>query len=401
MRLYRIISRYPERCYFPGKETLITPKREKCMRVRCKDYTRRDFLKGAAGTFALSTFPATFTSYGDLQQKKHFVYIKKYTSYDKNDFQQLKNCIGEMVASLYQINPFFSYGDKISLKINLVATKDCLDLPAGDTYVTNPLVVKALGEVLLDLGAGSLFIVEGSTHPSNTMEAFTELGYDVIASQLKATLIDLNKADPYPDFTQVDIERGLIYDSIAVNNHLAETDCLITVSKLKVHSSAGVTLSLKNMIGLLPIQKYGTNGTGARMQYVHSPDQRTQIPYNIVDIARVFPVDFAVIDGISAIDKGEGPWVKNISYVTPGVLVAGDNAVAVDSIGTAIMGFSPETAYPYPPFVNCYNHIQLASSYGLGSNNLNDIAVLGEKLKDVMYPYTPPDQQRTNAKSYH
>ena len=76
------------------------------------------------------------------------------------------------------------------------------------------------------------------------------------------------------------------------------------------------------------IQKYGTNGNGARMQYVHSPDQRTQIPYNIVDIARAFPIDFAFIDGISAIDKGEGPWVKNISYATPGVLVAGDNAVA-------------------------------------------------------------------------
>ncbi|MCF6148922.1 MAG: DUF362 domain-containing protein [Candidatus Kuenenia sp.] len=69
--------------------------------------------------------------------------------------------------------------------------------------------------------------------------------------------------------------------SIMVNNHLNETDCLITVSKLKVHSSAGVTLSLKNMVGLLPIQKYGINGTGARTQYVHYPDQRTQIPYNI------------------------------------------------------------------------------------------------------------------------
>ncbi|MBM4054557.1 MAG: DUF362 domain-containing protein [Planctomycetes bacterium] len=364
-------------------------------------FTRRGFLRRAAGTIALSVLPLSFTSYGERQQKKHSVYISKHSSYSESSYPQLKKRIEEMVVKLYQNTPFFSYGDKISLKINLVATRDCLDLPAGYTYVTNPMVVKALGEVLLDLGAGSLFIIEGATHPSDTMEAFAILGYDIIATHLGATLVDLNKAKPYADFTQVDIENGLIYGSILVNNHLLETDCLTTVSKLKVHSSAGITLSLKNLIGLLPIQEYGINGTGARMQYVHFPDERTQIPYNIVDIARAFPVDFAFIDGITAIDKGEGPWVKNISYVTPGVLIAGDNAVAVDSIGTIIMGFDPETAYPYQPFVNCYNHIQLASNYSLGSNNLNDIAVFGENLSDVIFPYEPPDRKSTPAESYY
>ncbi|MCF6148921.1 MAG: DUF362 domain-containing protein [Candidatus Kuenenia sp.] len=120
-----------------------------------------------------------------------------------------------------------------------------------------------------------------------------------------------------------------------------------------------------------------------------------------MDIASAFPVDFAFIDGVSAIDKGEGPWVENISYVTPGVLVAGDNAVAVDSKGTAIMGFDPEASYPNQPFVNCYNHLRLASNYNPGSNNLQDIAVFGENLTDVIFPYEPPDQKRAMAGSYY
>ncbi len=352
-----------------------------------EEITRRAFLKKIMGAIASTSIPNDFFISGYVSQQEYYVYISRHTSYHKKDYSSLKDTVSKMVSALYQEKPFFSYRDTVSLKVNLVSSMKCLRRLASKTYVTHPLVVKALGEALLDIGAGSIYIIEGATHPSDTMKAFSDLGYDKIASYLGATLINLNKPDPYTEFSKATIEGGLVYDSIKVHHHFFETDCLVSVAKLKAHSSAGVTLSLKNMIGILPVQEYGIQGSGARIQHVHSLSPKTQIPYNIVDMNRLFPVDFAFIDGISSINKGEGPWVKDISRISPGVLIAGNNPVAVDSVATTVMGFDPTADYPVQPFANCYNHIRLAADYNLGSNILSDIKIFGERVDDVITYY--------------
>jgi len=202
-----------------------------------------------------------------------------------------------------------------------------------------------------------------------------------------AEMIDLNAPDPDEEFQEAVLEDGLIYTKVKVHKSLFETNCLVSAAKLKCHSSAGISLSLKNFIGLLPVSIYRLSGTSARAEYVHAPDPITQIPYNIIDLARLFPIDFAFIDGIRAIDKGEGPWVNGISFVQPGLLVASVEAIAADTICCQGMSIDPKALYPTSPFVNCYNHLTMATEYGLGSKNLEDIQVLGNDIDDAVYPY--------------
>ena len=52
-------------------------------------------------------------------------------------------------------------------------------------------------------------------------------------------------------------------------------------------------------------------------------------------------MDLAIIDGIESIAGGEGPWVRGIRHVQPGVLIAGLNAVNTDAVATAVMGYDP------------------------------------------------------------
>ena len=302
-------------------------------------YTRRDFLKTTGSLILLGSMPHSFIGcrsnvVSQPKAEKTSVYLKKLSdaqnSYD--DYDLLKDSIREMVQTLYDKNAFFQFGDSVSIKVNIVQTGECLSLPAAQTYVTHPQTVKALGEVFLDLGAGRIAIIEGATIPSDTMQAFSSLGYDEIAAYLGAELVDLNVPDPEEEFQEAILEDGLIYAKVKANRSLFETDCLVSAAKLKCHSSAGISLSLKNLIGLLPVSVYGLNGTGARVEYVHNPDPTTQIPYNIIDLARLFPINFAFIDGISAIDKGEGPWINGVSFVQPGLLVASVDAVAADTI---------------------------------------------------------------------
>ncbi len=360
--------------------------------------TRRGFLKKAGKAALCVCLPPLLGACKGGEQglsvsrgHENLVVISRFRDYDPAGYQALKRTVGEMVEATYERRPFFSRGDRIAMKVNLVSSLDALQRPATETYTTHPLVVMALVEVFGDLGAGAVDIVEGATFPSNTKAVFAFLGYgDLFPLLGGGTLIDLNSPDPYKDFGEIQVQGGLVYRSIKVNRRLLETDCLVSVSKLKCHSTAGVTLSMKNLIGLLPVQVYGAKGTGARIEFVHGSDPSVKVPHNIIDVASIFPSDFSMIDGITAMDRGEGPWVEGPSFTTPGVLIAGLNPVAVDSVGASVMGFDPGATYPNSPFVNALNHLRLASEYGLGSHILEDMEILGETIQDVLYPYAPP-----------
>jgi hypothetical protein len=55
--------------------------------------------------------------------------------------------------------------------------------------------------------------------------------------------------------------------------------------------------------------------------------------------------------------------------------------VATDAVGAAVMGFDPMAAsFLEEPFNFCLNHLQLAATLGLGTNDLSTIEVVGEPL---------------------
>ena len=76
-----------------------------------------------------------------------------------------------------------------------------------------------------------------------------------------------------------------------------------------------------------------------------------RVPDTIVDLGAARPVDLAIIDGITSITHAEGRYSAGpeMRFVSPGVLIAGRNAVAVDAIGTAVMGFEPRAPRGTPP----------------------------------------------------
>jgi hypothetical protein len=79
--------------------------------------------------------------------------------------------------------------------------------------------------------------------------------------------------------------------------------------------------------------------------------------------------------------------------VQPGLLVGGKNPVATDAVTTAIMGFDPTAEYPNSPFLHGENHLNLAAGLGLGSNRLDEIAIVGPSIEDVRYEFNPSSSQ--------
>jgi uncharacterized protein (DUF362 family) len=315
------------------------------------------------------------------------VAIARCASYDRNLVEQQVRALIEDLGGLQDI---IKPGGSVAIKVNLTGGASTQPPPGRsltEAYATHPEVVRALGMVLRQAGAGQLYIVEAWG-----MDAFTVCRYEPVAYDLGAELVDLNAEAPFSDFAMMPVGAGaFVYDSFPLNRILERVDTFISVAKMKCHYNAGVTLSLKNQIGSTPERFYHVEGNLAPRAAIHGSAEEsvTRVPGVIVDINRANPIDFALIDGIMTVEGGEGPWIASVAPVSPGLLVAGKNPVCTDAVATAAMGFDPTTEWPTTPFLHGHNHLTMARAMELGTNVLDEIEVRGVPIAEAHFPFKP------------
>jgi uncharacterized protein (DUF362 family) len=209
-------------------------------------------------------------------------------------------------------------GKNVLLKPNLVEYdhETCVN--------TNVAVVAAALEAFRHLGAATVTIGEGPGHRRDTLGLAEEAGFFGAVRQFEGVFVDLNRDDVVrlPGF----LENGLLY----VSRTAAAADLIVTMPKMKTHHWAGVTLSMKNLFGLVPGSVYG---------WPKNPLHYAGIDESIIELNRIFRRTFAIVDGIVGME-GNGP-----IQGTPrkaGVLVMGADVVAVDATCCRIMGIAAE-----------------------------------------------------------
>jgi len=366
---------------------------EKQSKHRDKLLTRRDFLSisgiGTAGLAVAGYSTLKRGSLSFLANERSKVAVAKAGSYDK---QILRREIRNMFDELGGLGDIIKPGSRVAIKINLTGGLKFSGEMAKvgiNAHWTHPEIVRAVGEALIDAGAKELFIMDG-LYEDTTYEF---AGYTEIADALGARLINLNDPDPYDEYIhQKTGEEWYVYEEFIFNRLVSDVDAFVSIPKLKCHNNCGVTLALKNHIGLGPVKFYGLDARPDIRSAMHGTGEeaRTRLSKVIVDLLRARPIDLSVIDGIKTAEGGEGPWIQNtFGLVKPGVLVAGKNPVATDSVATAAMGFDPDAAAFETPFVSSDNHLALACQNGLGTNHLEEIEVLGAKLEEVVFPFKP------------
>jgi len=212
---------------------------------------------------------------------------------------------------------------------------------------TDSRVIEGVVKFLRQHNLEEVIIGEGSGF-SDTFEAFRVAGVDTVAERWQAKTIDLNK----DEFIEVTPKNPIALKKVKIAKTALEST-IISVSKLKPHRLAGVTLSLKNMMGA--VKSKGS---------IHN-----HLSQKIVDLASIIKPSVAVIDGIIA---GEGHETSG-NPVEMNLVIAGTDPVAVDAVGAAVMGIPPESV----------KHLRLAEEIGLGTCRLEQIEVLGEPIEKV------------------
>jgi len=261
----------------------------------------------------------------------------------------------------------------ISGKTVLIKPNIVMGVTAETGIVTDPEVVRAVVDLVLDGGAAQVLILE--TSPLGAL--FDEAGYAFFKSYDplgRVSLIDLRSLP----ISATAVPEGHNYQWIYMADLLRQQDSLlISIGKLKTHWETLVTLSTKNLFAFPDVDKYFlpiTSTWGGRWS-MHVRG----ISHSIADVNRVCPIHFAVIDGMVAME-GNGPILGN--PVKMNTVLAGLNAVAVDRVGAAIMGI------PQLPL----RHLAYLSSAGLGPAYLSQVRVQGDSPPSLPFhiPLIPP-----------
>jgi uncharacterized protein (DUF362 family) len=302
-------------------------------------------------------------------------------------------------------------GKTVAIKINVTgsSTQRFNGMAQGQTYWVHPRVVSATVHLLGKAGARRIRLVESPTSSRvHTLEEFiSQAGWQLSDFTSAASGVEFentNFAGPSKKYTRFSVPGGgLLFKAYDLNRSYEDCDVFVSLAKLKEHSTAGLTGAMKNLFGITPTTIYGQGAgvdepsqeAGGGRSMLHNGDRqpsRTALPeldpqsprdpgYRVprvtVDLVAARPIHLSIIDGIETVAGGEGPWLRNLRSVPPGLLIAGTNCVTTDAVCAALMGFDPMADRGTVPFENCDNTLRLAEERGIGTRDLKRIEVIG------------------------
>ncbi len=219
------------------------------------------------------------------------------------------------------LTPAWARRKSVLLKPNLV--EPSRDAPQVNTH---PLVVRAAAEVFRRWGARDVFVAEGPGHCRDAQLVLDQSGLGEILQESKLEFIDLNHDDV--EFVPNRLAQTTL-STLALPQSLRRADLVVSLPKMKTHHWAGVTLSLKNLFGVMPGIVYG---------WPKNVLHYAGIGPSILDIAAAVRPHLAIVDGIIGME-GDGPIMGTPRH--SGILVMGTNLPSVDATCARLMRINP------------------------------------------------------------
>jgi uncharacterized protein (DUF362 family) len=244
------------------------------------------------------------------------VFVAKAADYRADLADILRRALAELGVTRQEVA-----GKRVLLKPNLVEPH------AGAGHInTHPLVVRAAATTFLSLGAASVTVAEGAGHRRDALLVLEESGLAEVLAEDRLRFLDLNNG---PVHLAPNAGSWSKLGDLWLPDALARADLVVSVAKMKTHHWAGVTLSMKNLFGVMPGVIYG---------WPKNVLHFAGIEPSILDINATVRPSLAIVDGIVGM-QGDGPIMGD--PIASGVLVVGRNPPAVDATCCRIMGVDP------------------------------------------------------------
>ncbi len=222
----------------------------------------------------------------------------------------------QLLLPLGGLGSFVAPGQRVLIKPNLLAAA-----PPEAAVTTHPALLYALVRQIRQLGAVPLVGDSPADGDSSGLAEVT--GIAELCRRTGMALAPFDVAEPLRTC-------GHRSRSLPVASELHRVDVLINVAKLKTHSLTGLTGAVKNLYGLV---------VGGEKQRLHL---KHPLPYDfanlLLDIALAVRPTLSIVDAVVGME-GPGPRSGRPRHI--GLLLAGTDPVALDTVAAALLGFGP------------------------------------------------------------
>ena len=373
--------------------------------------SRREVL--AAGTTGAAVLAVPRAMYSSSPKPACTVAIARCREYA--DFQPQLSSAFDQIGGIGK----FVRGKTVAVKLNLTGNPANFPLTPDLPYCTNGATVANVVYLLAKAGARRVRLIESFFPATQDLGLWARYGIDVNAVDNLGTKVEwenVQNLGNYKQYVRLQVPwGGYMYPAYYLNKAFTECDTYISLAKLKNHWIAGVTMSMKNNFGNTPCSLYGSDcgpsgnehPTKERGDVLHagttkapagvdpelhpdSPrDPGYRVPRITVDQVGIRPIDLAIVDGVETVRGGEGPWLRGLEKMSPGVIIVGRNPVCTDAVGMAVMSYDPQSDRGSGPFIRGNNMLKLAESVGLGTIDLSRIEVVGLPIAQARINFGP------------
>ena len=256
---------------------------------------------------------------------------------------------------LLKSNPF--QGKAVVLKPNF----NSADPTPGSTHIDT---LRSLISNIKEMGATRITLAERSGPGDSTQTVLQKRGVVALAEELGFEIVNLQEMGA-DGWVHVNPQGSHWRNGFHFPRIYLEAESIVQTCCLKTHAYGGhFTLSLKNSVGMVPRDGY------QYMQELHSsPNQRLLI----AEINTVYSTDLVVLDGVEAFVNG-GP--MRGTRMDANVILAGNDRVAIDAIGVAILRlFGTTPAVSQGPIFSL-QQITRAAELGVGIRSPDQIELV-------------------------
>lgn len=249
------------------------------------------------------------------------------------------------IESLGGMGAFVKKDQKVVVKPNI--GWDVSPERAGNT---NPALIKRIVEHCFTAGAKEVYVFDNTCDDWN--KCYKTSGIEDAAKAAGAKVVPGNTESYYHE---VDIIKGIKLKKAKVHELILESDVFINVPVLKHHSSADLSIAMKNLMGVVWDRMYW---------------HRNNLHQCIADYATHRKPDLNVIDGYRVMMKNGPRGVSVNDVVSYKTLILSPDIVAADAAATKVFGSEPEDI----------GYIVKAAELGVGTYNLDSLNINRIKL---------------------
>ena len=244
------------------------------------------------------------------------------------------------MKSLGGMNAFVKKGDRVVVKPNI--GWDVIPERAANT---NPVLVKRIVEHCIESGASEVYVFDHTC--DDWKRCYSNSGIERAVKEAGGKIVPGNSERYYQE---VVVEKGKRLKKSKVHELILECDVFINVPVLKSHSSADLTISMKNLMGIVWDRRFW-----------HSND----LHQCIADFTSYRKPDLNVVDAYNIMMKNGPRGVSQSDVYMMKSQIISTDIVAADAAAAKLFGKEPENI----------EHIKMASDMNLGEIDLSKLNI--------------------------